>query len=480
MSGFAPVDELRRRQAIAERRDANRRQSSNIESAVLLSEMVRAHLKTICFCSVRKICELVLSYARQHLRAESPHLASLLGAYRGGLTPAERRRIERQLYDGTLRGVTATSSLELGVDIADLDGVVMNGFPGSLASLWQRAGRCGRTPDADALVILVAYPSAIDQWVMRHPEQTLARPVEPSIVDVANPVVLAQHLLCAAKEQPLTPDDVAFFGTCAAKEQPLTPDDVAFFGTATGAAAEVAGEVAAGWLRYEAAILDLYAKGKLQPIPPPAAQPPPAAPAQPRRRSGAARVPPRVSVDSWRCDVLIERPAELVNIRSIDQDRVQVLMRTSQRRTQPTIWEALGAGAGGAGGVHAALDQEAVVPNMDEEVVVVDEVERLRCWCEPSRATRGRRARAARDARVMHSPRPRRTHTACTRRTRTPHAHASRARRTRTPHAHGARAHRTRTPHAHVARTRRARCGRRPTDGAGHAAGTSCTRAPST
>jgi DEAD/DEAH box helicase domain-containing protein len=147
-SGFSAAEEARRRAERMRRDDEGRRASSNIEAAVLLAEMVRAELKTICFCSVRKICELVLDYARQHLRAElgiqSPHAPSLLGAYRGGLTPADRRRVEAQLYDGTLRGVTATSSLELGVDIANLDGVIMLGFPGSLASLWQRAGRCGR------------------------------------------------------------------------------------------------------------------------------------------------------------------------------------------------------------------------------------------------------------------------------------------------------------------------------------------------
>ena len=140
-------------------------------------------------------------------------------SYRGGLTAPERRRIERQLYDGTLRAVTATSTLELGVDIARLEAVIILGFPGSVAKLWQRAGRCGRdahtdpppstlppppstlhpppsTPHpspstlqplpsrcgrdahADALCVVVAYPSAIDQWVMRHPARLLARPLE--------------------------------------------------------------------------------------------------------------------------------------------------------------------------------------------------------------------------------------------------------------------------------------------------------------
>ena len=292
--------------------DYGRRQSSNIEAAVLFGEMVRARLKTICFCSVRKICELVLDYARQHLSAaDGREAAKLLGAYRGGLTPADRRRVERNLYDGTLRGVTATSSLELGVDIAALDGVVMVGFPGSLASLWQRAGRCGRSADSDALCILIAYPSAIDQWAMRNPRKLLSMGVEASIIDTANPIVLQQHILCAAKEQPLTPADEAIFD-------------------------------AQGGRLYREAIASLHAAEKLVPLPP----------------------------SSWRCDVLVERPCELVNIRSIDQSRVQVIMHSCRRRTQPTVRE----------GFEAAHEATAAETELHEEVV--DEVERWRCWYE--------------------------------------------------------------------------------------------------
>ncbi|EOD05964.1 hypothetical protein EMIHUDRAFT_453577 [Emiliania huxleyi CCMP1516] len=153
------------------RRDGHR-MSPNIEGAVLFAELVRAGLKTICFCSVRKICELVLSYAQQHLRASDERLAGSITAYRGGLNATDRRRIERQLYDGTVRGVTATSTLELGVDIAALDAIVMVGFPGS--------------------------------WVVRHPARVLSMPLEAAVVDIDNHHILGMHLLCAAAEEPLS------------------------------------------------------------------------------------------------------------------------------------------------------------------------------------------------------------------------------------------------------------------------------------
>ena len=356
-SGFSASEEARRLAALARRNheSGDRRRSSNIEAAVLLAEMVRANLKTICFCSVRKICELVLDYARQHLRAESPAEGHLLGAYRGGLTSADRRRIEGQLYDGTIRGVTATSSLELGVDIASLDGVIMNGFPGSLASLWQRAGRCGRTADSDSLAVLIAYPSAIDQWVMRHPERTLAMNVEPAVIDVANPIVLEQHLLCAAKEQPLCAEDTLTVGGAT--------------GTGEGVAAEA---------RYREALRRLHASGKLVPILPPAPQVADRAPRDTQAATAAAAAVTggdlaAMPAVSWRCDELVQRPAALCNIRSIDQTRVQVVMRTVRRRDQPTLAEVFG--GGGFGAAEAP-------PAMVEEDEVIDEVERLRCWYE--------------------------------------------------------------------------------------------------
>jgi DEAD/DEAH box helicase domain-containing protein len=128
-----------------------------------------------------------------HPRPSPPPLACQVTSYRGGLTAPERRRIERQLYEGSLRAVTATSTLELGVDIAHLEAVIILGFPGSVAKLWQRAGRCGRDPSADALCVVVAYPSAIDQWVMRHPAAMLARPLEACVVDAQNPALLKQR-----------------------------------------------------------------------------------------------------------------------------------------------------------------------------------------------------------------------------------------------------------------------------------------------
>ena len=353
--------------------DPGRRQSSNIEAAVLLAEMVRARLKTICFCSVRKITELVLDYAKSHMRgAEGEEAVKLLGAYRGGLTPADRRRVERQLYDGTLMGVTATSSLELGVDFAELDGVVMDGFPGSLASLWQRAGRCGRSPDADALCILIAYPSAIDQWAMRHPAQLLSMGVEASIVDTGNALVLKQHLLCAAREQPLTADDEELFAVLphsggGGDECASGSGGGGGSGGSGGGIGDGIGSIGGGSgsseerqpsaQLYHECVHELHAAGQLVPLGP----------------------------SGWRTDVLIDRPDALVNIRSIDQERVQVIMQYAKRRTQTTLPEAYAAGGsgdggGGDGGIGGGGESSGGSLEVHEEVV--DEVESWRCWYE--------------------------------------------------------------------------------------------------
>ena len=241
-------------------------------------------------------------------------------AYRGGLSAADRRRVERQLYEGELRGVTATSSLELGVDIEGLDAVVLVGFPGSLASLWQRAGRCGRTATADALCVLVAYPSAIDQWCMRHPERLLSMPLESVVVDTANAVVLKQHMLCAAAEQPLGMPLPG--GLC----------DRALFGGSL----------------YDSSAQELHAQNKLQPC-----------------------------GNGWRADVLNVPPHEMCNIRSINARRVAVLMRTRKRRMQPLL---VGAPAYDLAAPSLDDDQS----SGGEEVVdeVVDEVEEWRVYYE--------------------------------------------------------------------------------------------------
>ena len=187
-----------------------RRASINTEATRLLAEMVKETLRNITFTRARKVAELILLYARDALR-ERPDLTERITAYRGGYTPKERREIERRLFAGELLAVTATNALELGIDVGELDATILVGYPGSIASTWQQAGRAGRGHRA-ALAVLIGQDDPLDQYLMRHPEALFARPHEQALVDPGNPYVLRGHLACAADEYPLTPEDEALFG----------------------------------------------------------------------------------------------------------------------------------------------------------------------------------------------------------------------------------------------------------------------------
>jgi DEAD/DEAH box helicase domain-containing protein len=126
--------------------------------------------------------------------------------YRGGYLPKERREIERKLRDGELRAVVATNALELGIDIGSLDAVVMAGYPGTIASTWQRAGRAGRR-QSTALAVLVASSAPLDQYIIEHPEYFFDRPPEHAQVNPDNLEILISHLKCAAFELPIRDDE---------------------------------------------------------------------------------------------------------------------------------------------------------------------------------------------------------------------------------------------------------------------------------
>jgi len=187
------------------------RRSANAEAALLLSELVRNEMRTLCFAKARKVAELILIYARRALEQVAPALAGRIKSYRAGYLPEERRRIERELFRGELLGVTATSALELGVDVGSLDATMLVGYPGTIASLWQRAGRAGRGR-RKALSILIGLDNPLDQYFMRHPEDLFGRPHEHALLDPGNIYVLEQHLPCAAYELPLTEEDEILFG----------------------------------------------------------------------------------------------------------------------------------------------------------------------------------------------------------------------------------------------------------------------------
>ena len=184
------------------------RASANGQAAELLATLVEDGYRAIAFTRSRKSAELVASYARRRLPSD---LSPSVRPYRAGYLASERREIETELFAGRLRGVSATSALELGIDVGTLDACILDGFPGTIASLWQQAGRAGRAQQR-SLAVLVAGEDQLDQWFMAHPAELFTRSPEPAVINPSNPFVLLPHLACAAHELPLAPDDDALWG----------------------------------------------------------------------------------------------------------------------------------------------------------------------------------------------------------------------------------------------------------------------------
>jgi DEAD/DEAH box helicase domain-containing protein len=192
------------------------RRSANHEASDLFTQLVSSGVRTIAFARARVVAELLLRYSRQQLGKARPELVDKVAAYRAGYMAEERRRIERELFGGRLVGVTATSALELGIDVGGLDASLLVGYPGTIASMWQQAGRAGRGSDA-SLSVLIALDNPLDQYYMRHPDVLLGKPSENALLDPDNVYILQRHLPCAAHESPLRADeggqdDEALFG----------------------------------------------------------------------------------------------------------------------------------------------------------------------------------------------------------------------------------------------------------------------------
>ncbi|GAA1902744.1 DEAD/DEAH box helicase [Lapillicoccus jejuensis] len=203
--------------------------SAVAEAADLLAGLVGEGVQTVAFARSLGGVEALATAARDRLRTadrDGSPLTDRVAAYRGGYLPEERREIEQDLRSGRLRGLAATTALELGVDVSGLDAVVLAGWPGTRTSFWQQTGRAGRGGE-ESLAVLVAGDDPLDAYLVHHPEAVLDAPVEAAVVDPDNPFVLGPHLAAAARELPVTEADESWFG-------PATPrvlDDLVADGT---------------------------------------------------------------------------------------------------------------------------------------------------------------------------------------------------------------------------------------------------------
>jgi len=202
---------------------ARLRRTATAQAAELLARLVRADIQTLAFIRSRRGAEAVALAARRHLESASsrggdppapPGAGSRVAAYRSGYLAQDRRGLEAALSEGRLTGLATTTALELGIDITGLDAVLIAGWPGTWASLWQQAGRAGRGGQS-AAAVLIARDDPLDTYLVRHPDVLMRHPVEATVLDPANAYVLAPHLAAAAAELPLTAGDMAVFGPAA-------------------------------------------------------------------------------------------------------------------------------------------------------------------------------------------------------------------------------------------------------------------------
>ncbi|MFC4054413.1 DEAD/DEAH box helicase [Actinomadura syzygii] len=196
------------------------RRTATAEAGDLLADLVVEGVQTLAFVRSRRGAESVALGAKRALHEVVPALAEQVAAYRAGYLPEERRELEAALRDRSIVGLATTNALELGVDVSGLDAVLVCGWPGTRASLWQQAGRAGRSGQA-SLSVLLARDDPLDTFLVHHPDAIFGTPVEATVLDPDNPYVLEPHLCSAASELPLTEDDLPLFGPAT---EDLLPD----------------------------------------------------------------------------------------------------------------------------------------------------------------------------------------------------------------------------------------------------------------
>jgi DEAD/DEAH box helicase domain-containing protein len=206
------------------------------EAARLLCQLILRGVRVIAFCRIRKICEILTTAVKNELHSlERPEVMARIMAYRGGYTPQDRRRIEKEMFEGKLVGIIGTNALELGVDIGSLDAVLTVGFPFTIANLRQQSGRAGRR-NKDSLSVLVGDCFPTDQYFMNNPDEIFTKPNCELQVDLSNMLVLEGHIQCAAFEMPIRPEEDQKYFTKELRsicEERLREDDSGFFHTAS-------------------------------------------------------------------------------------------------------------------------------------------------------------------------------------------------------------------------------------------------------
>ncbi|KAK3051234.1 ATP-dependent 3'-5' DNA helicase [Extremus antarcticus] len=211
------------------------RGDSNAETARLFCQLILRGVRVIAFCRIRKQCEILTTAVKNELQTlERSEVMARVMAYRGGYTPQDRRRIEKEMFEGKLIGIIGTNALELGVDIGSLDAVITVGFPYTIANLRQQSGRAGRR-NKDSLSVLVGDCFPTDQYFMSNPDEIFTRPNCELQVDLTNMLVLEGHIQCAAYEMPIRPDeDDKYFNKQLNEicEERLRKDDLGFYHTA--------------------------------------------------------------------------------------------------------------------------------------------------------------------------------------------------------------------------------------------------------
>ncbi|WP_293004254.1 DEAD/DEAH box helicase [Mycobacterium sp.] len=187
------------------------RRSAGSEAARLMADLIAEGARTLTFVRSRRGAELTALATRARLEDIAPQLVETVASYRAGYLPEDRNALEQALLDGQLRGLATTNALELGIDIAGLDAVVLAGFPGTVTSFWQQAGRSGRRGQG-ALVMLVARDDPLDTYLVHNPAALLDRPIERVVIDPANPYILGPQILCAATELPIDDAEMRSLG----------------------------------------------------------------------------------------------------------------------------------------------------------------------------------------------------------------------------------------------------------------------------